>query len=351
MEQYINIEDIPKKYGGTLDWEWGQLPNLDPEIAAHLKWEHPSRNEHGQDSFPKGPVRWRAALEGDAAVVALGSENGRQRQTTVATLKRQAGEPEPEMNRISSGIPIPLPSTSGEHTHPTDLQEFFPRSGQTPPESEKSLPIRENTDSPAPSGLVDAPPAPLPVGTGAEMAETPSNATTESQRTGTSATRMTQQNWTHAAEQLAEGTPAVVDHGAGDKTATMEPGTVGQAPKEVSTPARKGEEAERQSQGGYLDSAKEAASSAVGALQSAGGSVMAAAGLGGVAGAKEEKGKEELSEEELAEKKAEEDRARRVNPAVDRMGSVKVEEFIRSKYASANKVGARDVDHMRDDQE
>ena len=55
-------------------------------------------------------------------------------------------------------------------------------------------------------------------------------------RSGTSSTKYSQQAGTHAAGQLAEGTPYVKIDSQGERQAIMEPNTVGQAPKEHPLP-------------------------------------------------------------------------------------------------------------------
>ena len=58
LEMYIDPENIPRKYGGRLDWEWGELPALEPAIANALIWENPSKTARGQNAFPIGPVSY-----------------------------------------------------------------------------------------------------------------------------------------------------------------------------------------------------------------------------------------------------------------------------------------------------
>ncbi|OSS46484.1 hypothetical protein B5807_08623 [Epicoccum nigrum] len=92
-------------------------------------------------------------------------------------------------------------------------------------------------------------------------------------REGTSEARYEQQGHTHASGQLAEGTPdaAVVDHGHGDKTVTMEPNTIGQAPKQMPLP-----EPEQPAAPGYLAQAQNVAAQATGIVASTVSSVAGA---------------------------------------------------------------------------
>ena len=70
---------IPKQYGGELDWQWGDMPNLD-EPARELIGALETAPADGQTKpgFIKGPVLFK----GDKVEV-LGKENGKSRATTV----------------------------------------------------------------------------------------------------------------------------------------------------------------------------------------------------------------------------------------------------------------------------
>lgn len=48
MTQYIDPSNIPKRYGGSLDWDFGDPVNLDKEAQQLL----------GLDHLPRGPVRF-----------------------------------------------------------------------------------------------------------------------------------------------------------------------------------------------------------------------------------------------------------------------------------------------------
>lgn len=62
-------ESIPKKYGGKLDWAWGDMPSLDQETRTALERD-------GNKGWVKGPALW---LNGERIVV--GSENGKLRRS------------------------------------------------------------------------------------------------------------------------------------------------------------------------------------------------------------------------------------------------------------------------------
>ncbi|KAK5094522.1 hypothetical protein LTS08_008574 [Lithohypha guttulata] len=69
LEKFMDPTSIPKKYGGQLDWQWGDIPNLDAETRAALERD-------GNKGWVKGPALW---LNGERVVV--GSENGKLRRS------------------------------------------------------------------------------------------------------------------------------------------------------------------------------------------------------------------------------------------------------------------------------
>lgn len=73
----MDPSDIPKQYGGNLDWEWGDMPNLDEparELAGGL--EIPSKG--GKPDFVKGPL----LFDGDK-IRALGTVDGAPRRLDI----------------------------------------------------------------------------------------------------------------------------------------------------------------------------------------------------------------------------------------------------------------------------
>lgn len=75
LEAYIAPENLPKKYGGDLEWDYGDVPAVDPEIKEII----------GENFFAdgglEGPVRW--VVEGKGMVgraVKVGSVNGKDRK-------------------------------------------------------------------------------------------------------------------------------------------------------------------------------------------------------------------------------------------------------------------------------
>ncbi|KAF9731238.1 hypothetical protein PMIN06_012872 [Paraphaeosphaeria minitans] len=293
LTQYIDIDNIPKKYGGNLDFEWGQMPNLEPGIDAAFKWENPNV-QNGKNTLPIGPIAWEKGADGSLKAVAVGHENGEKRHTTVFTIPHPvnaASTSKPVVNTPIAEQELAL-TTAGTYTQPADSE----------------VPNPDTLSAPS-----DSAPSSIPKPASSDLAI----------RGGTSETRFEQQTHTHAAGQLADGTPqaAVNDHGHGDKTLTMEPGTVGQAPKDVSiSPA-----VEEPAAPGYLDQAKSLAASATATATAAAGSAAGAVtGLVGGDGGKVEETKPEKSVEEKA-----------IDRAIDERQTADVEGFLRETTVTA----------------
>lgn len=83
LEEFIDPKNIPKQYGGELDFTWGDQPKTDPYIKERVHWEN------GLTDFPEGPKYWRPTADGTRMeCVAVGSEGGKQRMVSVGTLER-----------------------------------------------------------------------------------------------------------------------------------------------------------------------------------------------------------------------------------------------------------------------
>ena len=155
LSEYIEPDDIPKKYGGNLDWEWGNTPYLDAGISKSLDWKSPAKGENGENAFPSGPTRWRTSSDGSSmTAVLLGTQNGKQREEEVASIAIPKNsvlnhlDPRPSAHRAP-------PSTSGSHTHPPDYVEIFPSSGKTPTDTPTETPSGSEAQSLSSSKTLD----------------------------------------------------------------------------------------------------------------------------------------------------------------------------------------------------
>ncbi|MCJ1285428.1 hypothetical protein MMC26_004768 [Xylographa opegraphella] len=87
LSAFIEPANIPKKYGGSLDYEFGMPPILDPAEEAHITWAAANHK------WPEGPMRWVPGKDGTLEALAVGSINGKERREVVATMHPD-GKPE-----------------------------------------------------------------------------------------------------------------------------------------------------------------------------------------------------------------------------------------------------------------
>jgi len=81
LEKFIEPRNIPKQYGGELDFEFFDRPNLDPNIREKITWEN------GYTDFPEGPAYWVPVDGGKRlACLAVGSKNSKERRERVCTI-------------------------------------------------------------------------------------------------------------------------------------------------------------------------------------------------------------------------------------------------------------------------
>ena len=82
LQQYVDMENIPQRFGGDLEFEHGMQPKLDPELSNALKWLPPNA------SLPMGPVKWLDQGKRNRVIVAVGSSEGREKGEKIASLRR-----------------------------------------------------------------------------------------------------------------------------------------------------------------------------------------------------------------------------------------------------------------------
>lgn len=76
LTRFMRPEDLPKKYGGELEWEYGMPPSVDGDIARTVKGLT-------ADKWVRGPLRWIAEPGGGGKIVARGTIKGKERDEVV----------------------------------------------------------------------------------------------------------------------------------------------------------------------------------------------------------------------------------------------------------------------------
>ena len=275
------------------------MPNFEPAIQQQLIWENPNI-QNGMNTLPIGPIKFEEGTLGEMQAWGVGSENGVARRKLIFTVPKpvgytKGGPTAPNTPAFQIGDPL---TTVGTATHPPDTGEAD--DSQTPPSDLEETPPPSVSAMPVSLAPSAAPASALPI------------------REGTSDTKFEQQNQTHAAGQLAQGTPqaAINDHGHGDKTVTMEPRTIGQAPKEIPVP-----EPEKPAAPGYLEQAQNAAALASAAVTSTVGGLV-----GAVTGSK---AAEQKVEEPVERVKSPEEKE--MDREIDATKNTSVEAFLREQ--------------------
>lgn len=311
LAKFLDMDNVPKKYGGNLDWKFGDMPFLDPTIADALRWKEESQ-EKGHRTLPKGPIKWEYDDKGDLTAVAVGTENGVPRKKIIATLHPEAGVAglalspgrsdsksamTSNMNSAAAASNIPAAAASGPTTTTSPETLISPQNGvvgkpnASSPDTSRAgtytVPYRDHEN---------------------EVASPPVDA-----RQGTSLTRLVQQQDTHADGTLAKGSPETRVDGQGEKASVMDPNTIGQAPKEH--PITTSEEPQPPT---VLEQAQAAVGQAQTLAVNGVTAVMGAVGLG------------EKHDDLPAPSTA------KVDPEIDNMEPAKVEEFLRSKTMSTS---------------
>ena len=77
LTSLIDAVNVPKRYGGELNFECGMLPDLDPVMKEIL----------GGKEYPPGPLKWiNGSGAGEKIAVAVGSVEGKKRDERLAAI-------------------------------------------------------------------------------------------------------------------------------------------------------------------------------------------------------------------------------------------------------------------------
>ncbi|THV49860.1 hypothetical protein BGAL_0176g00190 [Botrytis galanthina] len=111
LEAFIEPRNIPKKYGGELEFEFGDMPTLDPALEAVTTW-------NGAGSFPGGPMYWVNTKDQESIqAIAVGSSEKKERREEVCTIKKTIKDND-NMGTISTDAtaetPLPVQSSTLE---------------------------------------------------------------------------------------------------------------------------------------------------------------------------------------------------------------------------------------------
>ncbi|KAJ5947662.1 hypothetical protein N7466_000677 [Penicillium verhagenii] len=104
LASFMDPASIPKQYGGELEWQWGDMPNLDEPASELLKGVQVE--EGNKTGLLKGPILFK----GDEIEV-LGTENGQERRNTIPVSKQPTSEATKPTESASSDAELtPVPT-------------------------------------------------------------------------------------------------------------------------------------------------------------------------------------------------------------------------------------------------
>ena len=220
LEKYIDIENIPVKYGGKLEYEWGMMPLLEPAIAETLTWKEDGPLLKGCRTIPTGPIKWRGTGRGDRLgadvthaaggleMVAAGAEDGTKRDKVLASIQssfsdmhgisRQNTQVNWGLERVQSTTGTATqPKEEGDLYYGADLASPDASGTATPAPAEATAGAMASTVVPIPGNSNDNTPA-RPMDDGSN--DLPPSDTQP--REGTSATKLEQQEVRHITPSL-----------------------------------------------------------------------------------------------------------------------------------------------------
>ncbi|KAL0933488.1 sec14 cytosolic factor [Colletotrichum truncatum] len=118
LEQFIEPRNIPKKYGGELEFNWGDQPTVDPAWEGVVRWEN------GHSSFKSRPAVWRVTDDGTRVeCFGLGSVGGKEQKELIASVPRTWPPAQEKSNgaateKTTAAAPVETPVEAAK-TEPT----------------------------------------------------------------------------------------------------------------------------------------------------------------------------------------------------------------------------------------
>ncbi|KAJ0161076.1 SEC14 cytosolic factor [Colletotrichum tanaceti] len=124
LEQFIERRNIPKQYGGELEFKFGDQPTVDPAWEGTVRWEN------GHSAFKSRPAVWRENEDGTRVeCVGIGSVNGVEQKELICSVPKAwpskmsapAAEPTPAATPVTKEGSV----TEGTQTVPaSEMQKL-----------------------------------------------------------------------------------------------------------------------------------------------------------------------------------------------------------------------------------
>lgn len=139
LTTFMHIKDIPKSYGGELEWDFFDEPAWDDEVKRMCQWEN------GHTTFPQGPLYWRPIDDGKRLeCVAVGTKDATDRRERVCTIARASPPKSTEVTLVSTTVSQTDDAPEGEETFATPLEKPVVIGGEGPTANVAALPTAES---------------------------------------------------------------------------------------------------------------------------------------------------------------------------------------------------------------
>lgn len=86
LTEDIDLENIPRVFGGGFDYQHAMLPSIAKELWQNINWNDPEST----GTIPSGPIKWVRDGETEKAV-AVGRDDGIARRLNVVSISADAG--------------------------------------------------------------------------------------------------------------------------------------------------------------------------------------------------------------------------------------------------------------------
>jgi hypothetical protein len=160
LTTFMDLEDIPKAYGGKLEWHFFDEPAWDDEIKRKVQWEN------GHTAFPPGPCYWVPTEDGTRLeCLAVGTKDGKERRERVCTIPKAFLPKSATTEQTPAAAPDTTPGapvTNGEiHEAITTREkeavpETAPKNRLAKPEDADATTAESNADAVAGLAITDA---------------------------------------------------------------------------------------------------------------------------------------------------------------------------------------------------
>lgn len=138
LTSFMHMKDIPKIYGGELEWDFFDEPAWDDEVERVCQWEN------GHTTFPPGPLYWQPIDDGKRLeCLAVGSKGESDRRERVCTVTRAYPPKTIEETLVSTTESQTADTLQGEETYVTPTEKPI-ISGEVPTTDIAALSISES---------------------------------------------------------------------------------------------------------------------------------------------------------------------------------------------------------------